>query len=674
LNLVIEQIPTTSILTVLTCRPHFQPAWHHRSYITEMTLNHLSHAQVAQIVNRMTDGKTLPKEVLAQVVEKTDGVPLFVEEMTKTILESGQLKAVDGHYELTGSFSTFTIPATLQDSLMARLDRLVTAKAIAQYAAVIGRQFAYALLHAVSQLDEVRLQQELGRLVEAEIVYQRGLPPHSTYLFKHALIQDAAYQSLLKSTRQQYHQRITHVLEAQFPTTAETQPELLAHHYTEAGLIEQAVVYWQRAGQQASDRSAYREAISHCTTGIALLTTLRETPAHTQQSLTLHSALGAALQMAKGHAAPEVEHAYSQARALCQQVGETPELVPVLFGLWKFYLVRAQLHTARELGDTLLRLAQQAHDPALSVIAHHALGETWFCLGALPAAHQHAEAGIALYTPDQRRVPVFRMGQDLGVACRDDAAQTLWLLGYPAQALARVHEALALAHELSHPYSLAWAQWWTAFVVQLRQDVPALHEHAEAAVRLATEQGFPQWVAQGTILRGWALAMQGQGEAGLAQVRQGSAAVRATGGVLFVPYYSALLADVYGHLGHTADGLQALAEAHTLMEQQEERWWEAEISRLRGVLLLRQRSAAQQTGPQHAEAEACFQQALHVARRQEAKSLELRAAMSLARLWQQQGQRAEAHALLAPVYGWFTEGFDTADLQEAKALLDELAE
>ena len=298
----------------------------------------------------------------------------------------------------------------------------MTAKAVAQYAAVIGRQFAYDLLSTVSQLDDATLQRELGRLVEAEIVYQRGVPPQSTYVFKHALIQDAAYQSLLKSTRQHYHQRIAQVLEAQFPETAEAQPELLAHHYTEAGLIAQAILYWQRAGQQASDRSAHLEAISHVTTGIELLKTLPETPARTQQALTLYIALGAALQMAKGLAAPEVEHAYTQAYALCQQVGETPELVPVLFGLWRFYVVRSQLHTARELGETLLRLAQHAHDPALAVIAHNALGVTWLYLGALPAARQHLEEGIARYTPDQRRTPAFRIGQDPGVACRTYAA------------------------------------------------------------------------------------------------------------------------------------------------------------------------------------------------------------------------------------------------------------
>jgi predicted ATPase len=382
--------------------------------------------------------------------------------------------------------------------------------------------------------------------------------------------------------------------------------------------------------------------------------------------LTLHIVLGAALLMTKGQAAPEVEHAYTQAYALCQQVGETPQLVPVLFGLWRFYAVRPQFHTARELGELLLRLAQRTEDPALAVIAHHALGATWLYLGALPTACPHLEEAIARYTPDQHRAPAFRMGQDPGVACRVFAAQTLWLLGYPAQALARLHDALALAHELSHPFSLAFARCWAARVAQFCRDVPAVHEQAEAAVALSTEQGFPQWAAWGTSLRGWALAMQGQGAEGLAQIRQGIAAWRATGAALQVPYLWTLLAEVYDHLGYTADGLQALAEAHTLVEQHEERWWEAEVCRLRGALLLRQ------PGTPQAEAEAWLQRALDVAHRQEAKSLELRAAMSLARLWQGQGKHAEARQLLVSIYDWFTEGFDTADLREAKGLLEAL--
>jgi class 3 adenylate cyclase/predicted ATPase len=667
LSLLVDQGPTARILALCTFRPDFPPPWTGRAHLTQVTVDRLPRRQAVEVLRQVAHGKALPPEVVEQIVAKTEGVPLFVEELTKMVLESGLLQEREDRYELTGPLPPLAIPATLHDSLMARLDRLATVKALAQLGATLGREFSYALLHAVSPWDEQTLQRGLHQLVEAEFLYQRGLPPQATYLFKHALIQDAAYQSLLKSTRQQYHQRIAQVLEAHFPETAATQPELLAQHYTQAGLTEQAIAYWQQAGEHASDRSANVEAVTHFTTGIELLTILPETPARTQQALTLHIALGAALQRTKGLAAPEVEQAYTQARTLCQQMGETPELVPVLFGLWRFYLARPQLHTARELGETLLRLAQGGHDPAFSVLAHYTLGVTWFWLGALPTARLHLEEGIAHYTSDQRRTPVFRMGQDPGVSCRAYAAQTLWLLGYPEQALARLHDALVLAHALSHPFSQAWVRCMAAIMSQFRPDVLAVHEHAEAAVALATEQEFPQWVALGTILRGWALAMQGQGKEGMAQVRQGIAAWRATGAVLIVPYFCTMLADVSAHLGHVEDGLQALVEAHTLVEQQEERYWEAEISRLRGVLLLRQTATPQE------EAETCFRQALDVARRQEAKSLELRAAMSLSRLWQQQGKWTEAHELLAPIYGWFTEGFDTADLQEAKALLEELS-
>jgi predicted ATPase len=619
------------------------------------------------MIASLTGGKALPAVVVEHIVTRTDGVPLFVEELVKMILESGLVREEADHYVLTGPLPPLAIPATLHDSLRARLDRLATVKEVAQLGATLGRTFTYEMLQAVSLLDEATLQQGLRQLIEAELVYQRGVPPQATYLFKHALIQEAAYQSLLRSTRQQFHLRIAQVLEAQFPETTEAQPELLAQHYTEAGLTEQAVRSWQRAGHQASDRSATVEAISHFTTGLALLRTLPETPDHTQHALALYIGLGAALQVAKGQAAPEVEHAYLQARALCEQVGETPQLVQVLLGLYRFYLVQSQFHTARELGETLLRLAQHANDPALTVLAHYVLGALWFWLGVLPAARQHLEEGIAHYTPDQSRALVFRMGLDPGVGCRAYAALTLWLLGYPEQALARLHDALALAHDLAHPYSLGFARGWAAIMAQLRQDVSAVHEHAEAAVALATEQDFPLWAALGTSMRGWALALQGQGEAGIVQVRQGVAAWRATNATMLAPYLCTVLADVAAHLGHPEDGLQALAEAHALVEQHEERWWEAEMARLRGVMLLRQ------PGIPQAEAETWLQQALDVARRQEAKSLELRAAMSLAHLWQQQGRRAEARDLLAPLYGWFTEGFDTADLQEAKGLLDALA-
>jgi class 3 adenylate cyclase/tetratricopeptide (TPR) repeat protein len=550
LTLLVDQGPTACLLTLLTCRPEFQPPWGLRTHLTPIALQRLPQPQVEAMIAQVTGGKALPPEVLQHVVSKTDGVPLFVEELTKTVLESGLLQETEEHYELTGSLPPLAIPATLHDSLMARLDRLATVKAVAQLGAVLGRTFSYEVLQAVTPLDEAALQQALARLVDAELLYQRGVPPQATYLFKHALIQEAAYESLLKSTRQQYHQQIAQVLETRFPAAVETQPELVAQHYTAAGCGEQAVVYWQRAGELASGRSANLEAISHFTTGIELLQTLPETPERIQHALTLHIALGAALQMAKGQAAPEVEHAYAQAYMLCQQAGETLEILPVLYGLWRYYIARAQLHTAQALGETLLRLAQRAPDPTLSVIAHYALGATWLWLGALPAARSHQEEGIACYTPDQRRAPAFRIGHDLGVGCRVGAALTLWLLGYPDQALSRFHEGVALAYELSHPFSLAFARCYAAMAYQLRRDVPAAHEHAEAAITLSTEQGFPYWAAMGMSLRGWALAVQGQGEEGLAQVRQGVAAWRATGAALHMPYFCALLAEAYDHRGH----------------------------------------------------------------------------------------------------------------------------
>jgi predicted ATPase len=665
LNLVLDQTPTASMLVLLTCRPHFQPSWHHRSYLTEITVNRLSHIQVEQIVNRMTNGKTLPQEVLAQIVEKTDGVPLFVEEMTKAILESGQLKALDDHYALTGSLRTLTIPATLQDSLMARLDRLVTAKAVAQYAAVIGRQFAYGLLSMVSQLDEATLQRELGRLVEAEMVYQRGVLPQATYVFKHALIQDAAYESLLKSTRQQYHQRIAQVLEAQFPETAEVEPELLAHHYTEAGLTEPSVAYWHQAGQRAIERSAYVEAIAHLRQGLALLETLPATPVCTQQKVDMHIALGASLIATKGPTAPEVEQTYFRAQHLCAHLEAPHQLFPVWRGLWNHYLIRAELQRAQALGEQLLALAQQAHNAAMLVAAHAALGRTLMYVGAVTSAHMHFIQGTALYDPQQHRTSAFLHGEDAGVNCQGFAARMLWHLGYPDQGLAQSQEAVTLAQQSADSYSLSSALHGAAVFHHCRRDVRATQERAEATIHLATEQGFPHWMAMSFIMHGWALAQQGQAKEGIAQMTQGLQAYLATGAAIRRPHFLALLAEAHGTIGQPETGLTMLTEALALVDTTGERWYEPELYRIKGELLL------QHAGDNQTETESCFHHALEIARSQQAKSFELRTATSLARLWQQQGKRQEAHDLLAPVYGWFTEGFDTADLQEAKALLDE---
>jgi predicted ATPase len=665
LGLLLDQIPTASVLVLLTCRPTFQPSWSHRSYLTEITVNRLSHSQVEQIVTCVTDGKTLPTEVSQQIIAKTDGVPLFVEEMTKAILESGSLKAVDAHYELTGSLSTFTIPATLQDSLMARLDRLMTGKVIAQLGATIGRQFSYALLQAVAQLNDRTLHEELQRLVEAELLYQRGVPPQATYTFKHALIQDAAYESLLKSTRQHYHQRIAQVLEEQLPETTVPQPELVAHHLTEAGLTAHAVTYWYTAGQRAVERSAHAEAVAHLTQGLALLQTLPETPERTQREVDMLIALGASL-LAKGYAAPEVEQTYSRAHHLCRHLDNPHQLFPILRGLWIYHHARTEYQTAHALGEQLLTLAQHAQDATMLVAAHRAVGTTLFCLGRVTSAHPHFRQGVALYDPQQHRASTFLYGEHTGLLCHIYAAWTLWDLGYPDQALVRSHEAVLLAQQIAHSYSLAHALIGAAMSHQLCREERCTQERAEAALSLAMEQGFPHWKERGVVLRGWSLAHQGEAKKGIEQLTQGLRAFRATGAESNRSYFLALLAEAHETLGEPEAGLAVLTEALTFAETTGERWYEAELYRLKGALLL------QQSSDNQAEAENCFHHALDIACHQQAKSFELRAATSLARLWQQQGKRQEAHDLLAPVYHWFTEGFDTADLQDAKALLHEL--
>ncbi len=675
LALFLEQIPTTRMFAMLTFRPDFTPPWNPRSYVTPLPLSRLGRLQVEAMVKQVTGGKALPLEVLQQIVSKTDGMPLFVEELTKMVLESGLLREEDGRYVGThggAPIPALAIPSTLQDSLMARLDRLASVRELAQVGAVLGREFSYDLIHAVSFLDEELLQQGLRQLVDAELIYQRGLPPQVTYLFKHALIQDTAYQSLLKSRRQQLHQQIAHVLEERFPETKETQPELLAHHYTEAGLIAQAIPYWQQAGQRAIERSANIEAISHLTKGLELLKTLPDTPERTPQELMLQIALAVPLTATKGFAASEVERVYARARELCQHVGKNPQLFPVLWGLWVFYTARAEHRAARELGEQCLLLAQSAQDLTLLLEAHHALGVTLSGLGEFIPALEHLEQAIALYDPQQHRSLAFLYGQDPKVVCRSQSAWVLWFLSYPDQALKRNHEAITLAQKLFHPYSLAAALDFGAMVHQLCQDGQATQERAEAAVTLSIEQGFVFWVAWGTILRGWALTKLGQVGDGIVQIRDGLAAFRATGAEVMVPYFLGLLAEAYGKMGQAKEGLTMLAEALEMVDKTEERWNEAELYRLKGELTLQSNVQGPKSKVEE-EAEECFHKAVEIARKQQAKSPELRATMSLARLWQQQGKKEAAQQILADIYGWFTEGFDTKDLQEAKRLIEELS-
>jgi TOMM system kinase/cyclase fusion protein len=667
LNVVVEQAPTIRVLVLLTFRPDFRPQWAQRAHVTSLTLSRLTRRQTELMVGRTAGSKGLPVEVVQEVVAKTDGVPLFVEELTRMVLESGLLREQDDRYELTGVLPPLAIPSTLQDSLMARLDRLATVKDVAQLGATLGRSFSYELLQSVSSQDEETLERTLTKLVEAELLYQRGVPPDATYFFKHALIQEAAYQSLLKSRRQQFHQRIALVLAERFPEAAATQPELLAHHYVEAGLHERAIEYWRKAGERAVQRSANLEAIAHLTNGIESLRRLPTTRENILQELDLQTTLGPALIVARGYAAPEVERAYARALQLSRQLSDNTRFLIATLGLYSFSLLRAEVQRARELAEECLALAEKIGDDALLLEAHSALGQTLFYQGEFVVAHAHLREGIAIYDLKRHGAHAFLHGEDPGVGCRVHAAWALWSLGYPDKALALSREAVTLAEQLSHPTTRAYALGFASVIHQLRRETPAARDCAEAMVTLATEQAMPFWLAMGIFRRGWAIADQGQRPEGIAEMHRGLTAWRDTGAQLETTYRLALIADAYVSEDRAEEGPQMLEEALTLAGETGERFWEAELYRLKGEFLLARSRESQ------AQAEASFRQAVERARHQKAKSLELRALISLSRLLQRQGKREEARRMLGDIYGWFTEGFDTADLHEARGLLDELS-
>jgi predicted ATPase len=666
LDSLVEGLPTARLLLLVNYRPEYQHGWGSKTYYTQLRLDPLPPASAEALLRALLGDDASLAPLKRVLIGRTEGNPFFLEESVRTLMESGVLVGEPGAHRLAQSLPTIQVPATVQAVLAARIDRLPPEeKQLLQAAAVIGSEVPLPLLQAIDELPEAGLHRGLAHLQAAEFLYETRLFPERAYTFKHALTQQVAYQSLLTSTRQRYHWQLAQMLEAQ-PETVETQPELLAHHYTEAGFAAEAVGYWQRAGQRTIERSANLEAIGHFTRGLEVLKTLPETAERAQEELLLQTALASTCIAVKGMGAPEVEQAYSRAHELCQQVGDIPQLILVLQGLRRFYLARAEHQRARELGEQLLRLAENLQDPAALLEGHVALGLLLLRLGELSEARAHLEQGIALYDPQQHRSLAFRHGRDPGVTSRYAAASVLWMLGYPGQALQKSHEAITLARELSHSYSLALALYLAAELHRYRREAEIAHERVEAFMVLGTEHGFAQLLARGTILRGWALVEEGQGEAGIAQMRQGIAAHQAAG-VEAGLQHLALLAEAHGKVGQAGEGLTALAETLAAVEKTEQRAHEPELHRLRGELLLRQ------AVPDEPQAEACFQQALAVARRQQAKSWELRAAMSLSRLWQLQGKGTKARELLAPIYNWFTEGFDTPDLQEAKALLDELA-
>jgi predicted ATPase/class 3 adenylate cyclase len=581
LGLTIERLQRLPVLLLITYRPEFSPPWPSQPHVSALALSRLGRREGATLVDRVVGAKALPDEVAAQIVAKTDGVPLFVEELTKTVLESGLLKDAGDHYEVAGPLPPLALPSTLHDSLLARLDRLAPVKEIAQIGAALGREFSHGLLAAVADRPEAELRAALDQLVSSELVYRRGVPPEVTYAFKHALVQDAAYGTLLKSKRQHLHVRIAQVLEEQFPEQAEIEPELLAHHCTEAGLIETAVRYWHRAGQQAIACSSMAEAVAQLRMGLELLQALAQGLDRDRGELDLQLSVGMALNALKGQGAPETGCAYARARELCRRIGETEQLFPILFGQWTFHGSRAEHGAALAVAEELLGLAQQHKDSGALVIGHRIAGTSAIHVGQLALARAHLEEVLALHDPERHGSLALLYTNDPRPTAPSWLSLALFALGYPNQALARHCEGLVEARKLAHPYTLAQVLFCSSMFNQWRHDREGTEELASAMVPLATEQGFAYWLATATIFQGWALTHVGEIKRAITQMERGLAAYRATSAGLWLPYFLGLLAQAYAKRGEPGEGLRLLDEALTRVERTGERWCTAELNRLR---------------------------------------------------------------------------------------------
>jgi len=663
LDLLVPRLRDLPVLLVVTHRPEYTPRWTDQAHVTVLSLNRLGRRQGAELVAKVTAGKPLPKEVLDQVLAHTDGVPLFLEELTKSVLESKLLRETTDGYIIDAPLPAFTIPTTLRDSLIARLDRLAPVREVAQIGACIGRAFSYDLVAAVSPLRGERLNQALEELSKTGLVFRRGTPTTALYTFKHALVQDAAYDSLLKSKRVQIHRQIAQVLENDFPETVTNEPETLAHHYARAGLDRQAVEYWKRAAERALQRGALPEAISHLNEGLTTLQVLPESDFRARLELLLQTSVGHALIATKGFGNPEVARAFDRAQRLCELAGDTSLLFPVLIGQCVFHQVRLEHERALEISNQCVVLAEREQDADLLVEAHRVLGNTLIWLGRGQAARTHLERSLTYYDPKQHQSHASVYGQDPAVGALSWLTVTLWVLGFPDQALNRAEEAWRLSNDVEHPFSQAWARLFLAFVRALRKEWEVARDSADACIAFSKDQGFPAWIPLASMYRGKAMSELGQPRQAIEMFQQSLAAFEAVGEQQGIPFFLTFLAEACAADGRADEGLRIVDDALTRARKNSGHWCESLLHNTKGKLLLTGRAA---------EAETCFWQAIQIARAQEAKSFELQASMSLSRLWQGQGKRREAHTLLAPIYNWFTEGFDTRDLREAKALLEEL--
>ena len=652
---VIDRVRTLSVLVLVTFRPEFTPRWMgHAPHVTLLSLSRLGRRQGATMVEHLTGGKALPTEVLEQIVERTDGVPLFVEELTKAVLELGLLREEAGGYTLAGPLPLLAIPSTLQDSLMARLDRLAPVREIAQIGSVIGREFSYELLSAVTQLPDTELQGTMDQLVLTGLVFRRGAPTQVSYIFKHALVQDAAYNSLLISRRQQLHARIAQVLEERFPEIAAAEPVVLAHHFGQAGLVAKAVEYHEQAGRRAIAQSAVSEALAQFGIALDLLQGLPRSEERLRRELGIQLALGSGHVAVDGFAARATGDAYRRASDLCEQLGETREIFPVLYGLCLYHLYGAQLRDAKSVAGRLLKLAETTSDRGLLFFAHRAAGVSALPAGDFSQARFHLEQALAIYDPREHRSPAFVYAFDPRVVCLDYLARTLLPLGFPEQALAANGAAVCEARLVSHRNSLALPLFFGGVVHQILGDREGVEARCGELAQIAADAGFHFWQAGSTVLCGWVLAEAGDPEAGRREIQRGMGEWRATGAEYMMPYFLALLAQVELKAKRPEPALPMLEEARIRVERTGERWYEAEIHRLEGEMLL--------ALDRLTDAKASIARALATAARQQARFWELRAALSLARL----NHNPDARDRVGRLRAGFSEGFELPDLKAAR--------
>ena len=668
----IDRIKAVGVLLIITYRPEFEPPWIGRPYVTALNINRLGEREIAAMVDRVTGNKPLPANVRQDIIERTDGIPLFVEEMTKAVLEAGSEEDTERAVSAVPS-PALAVPASLHASLMARLDRLGPAKEVAQIGSAIGREFSHALLASMVSKSETELGSALDRLIAAGLLFRQGVPPHASYLFKHALVQDAAYGILLREPRRALHARIAETLERGFADIAENQPEILARHCTEAGLIEKAAGLWGKAGLRSLDRSAAVEAIEQLARALAQIATQPGTPALRREQIKLQVGLMNALMHTKGQAAPETRAAAERAHLLIENaeaLGEPPEdpllLFSVLWGFWVANLVAFNGDAMRELASELLTLAEKQGASVPLMIAHRSTGLSLLHTGDIAQCRPHFDRAIALYDPVEHRPFAPRFGGDIEATSLSWRSVALWILGYPVSAQADAEDALSNARETGHAVTLMYALTHGSMTHFCCGNYTRASAEADELVTLAGQKGSTMWKAYGASRQGFLAAMTDKAADAVQIITSAMDTARSIGSTLWTPLNLSHLARAYAALGKLDDAWRCIGEAMTTMATTKETWWEAEVDRVAGDISL------MSPEPDAAKAEAYFERALAVARQQQAKSWELRAAMSFARLWRSQGKVQQARELLAPVYGWFTEGFDTRDLKEAKALLDEL--